>query len=86
MRSELKTVNCKDLDSYRFHCEDKASISEEDNEDRGTEVACEHVDDVGLIIVFRAEGVVIRSTGALHSLRDVPVLRIKMQKDSLSEI
>lgn len=74
----LSTRSCHQVrkKSYRFHCDDKASVCEEDNEDRDDEMADKHVDDVGLIVELRVEGVIIRATGALHSLREVSVLGI----------
>lgn len=59
--------------SYRFDCAHKASIGEEDGEHRDTEVAGEHVHDVGLVVIFRVEGVVVWSTGALQALGNEPV-------------
>lgn len=66
------TMNVVNI-SYRFDCAHKASIREEDGGHRDTEVAGEHVHDVGLVVKSRAVGVVVWSTGALQALRNVPV-------------
>lgn len=59
--------------TYSFDCQHKASISEEDGADWNTEVAAEHVHDVRFIVEARGQSVVVRSTWALQTLRNVPV-------------
>jgi len=59
--------------THSFDGQHKASISEEDDEDGEQEVAGEHVNDVWLVVEARGQGIVVRSTGALHALWDVPV-------------
>ena len=61
---------CK-IVSYRFDCQHKASVGEEDCANWNTEVAAEHVHDVRFIVVSRSGGVVVWPTGALHPLRNV---------------
>lgn len=58
--------------TYSFDCHYKASIGEENEEDRDEEVDNEHVNDKWFIVEAWSQSVVVRSTGALHALRKVP--------------
>lgn len=66
-------LESKQNESYRFHCENKASIGEENYDNRDKEMEGHHVDDIGLVVIGRVQSVIVRPTGALHSLRHVPV-------------
>lgn len=58
--------------AYSFDGKHETSISEEDDKDRNAEVAGEHVHDVWLVVVARSQGVVVRATGNLYSLWNIP--------------
>lgn len=58
--------------AYGFDGQHKTSISEEDGKDGNAEVAGKHVHNIRLIVVARGQSVVVRATGNLNSLWDVP--------------
>lgn len=58
--------------SYRTDSAEKATVAEEDDEQRDGEVHDEHVDDKRGVVDLRFGSVVIYSTGALHSLWNIP--------------
>lgn len=59
--------------AYSFNGQHQTSISEKDEEDGTNEVDNEHVDDIWFVVEAWSQGVVVRSTGTLHALWDVPV-------------
>lgn len=60
--------------AYGFDGQHKTPISEEDGKDGNTEVAGKHVDNIRVIVVVRGQSVVVvvRATGNLNSLWDLP--------------
>lgn len=58
--------------AYGFDGQHKTSIGEEDEKDGNAEVARKHVHNIWLIVVARGQSVVVRATGHLNSLWDVP--------------
>lgn len=49
----------------------EAPVGEENDHDWDDEVDDKHVEDVGLVVVVRVVGVVVRAAGTLHPLRHV---------------
>lgn len=66
---------CGVMCTCRFDCANKASISEKDGCNWNAKMTAEHVNDIGFIAEFWVQGIIIRSTGNLHSLWDVSVLK-----------
>lgn len=66
---------------YLLDGEDQLSVAEEYDNHRDGEVDHEHVDDKGLVVDLRLEGVVVNPTRALHALWDVPEGRQRLGQE-----
>lgn len=58
--------------TYQFQCEKQLWVAENDGTERDREAEAEQEHHIGLIIELVVGRVPVRSTGALHTLWDIP--------------